>query len=58
MGAKCWDQIAEGYLTPNKKGSESGDNEHDALFSSPGETLGGLFIGVVRGVGNNVRMAP
>jgi hypothetical protein len=28
------------------------------LIPPPGESLGGLFIGVVRGFGNNVQTAP
>jgi hypothetical protein len=70
VGAKCWDQIAEGYLTPNTGRCEGRLLKDDgakntkvsttqrmvinALGSLPGGIPRGLFIGVVRGSGNNV----
>jgi hypothetical protein len=69
VGDKCRDHISKGFLILNTEekcegGSEcAGDYEGvsnaiqraiNALHSSPGKIPRGLFIGVVRGSGNNV----
>jgi hypothetical protein len=70
VDAKCWDQIVEDCLIPNmeknvkvnKQVVVSEVNKEDGNkctgFLPLGESPGGLFIGVVRGSGNNVRTPP
>jgi hypothetical protein len=57
----CWDQGAEGCLIPNTENEKVSVTQWviiNALDSSLGESSGGLFIGAVRGSGNNVQTAP
>jgi hypothetical protein len=61
VDTKCWDQRAEGCLIPNMEKCEgfshsTGDNKCTGF--QPRGIPGGLFIGVVRGFGNNVQIAP
>jgi hypothetical protein len=52
----CWDQVAEGYLILNTEKCEGIDHsmgDNKCIGSLMGESPRDLFIGVVKGFGNN-----